>query len=195
MKKKLVLATNNKNKVKEINHILSDTNLKLIPQTYYNVSSVKENGNSFVENALLKARHASSISKLSALGDDSGLVIPSIKNEPGLYSSRYSKINVSNINKLISFLKKKKFNYIPAFYYCSIAIVFYEKDPIPIISCGKLDGFIINKKIGINGFGYDQCFFIKKHNCTIAELDIITKNKISHRAKALYSLKLQYKRI
>ena len=119
-----------------------------------------------------------------------------MRNEPGLYSSRYSnKIDIKNIDKLLFFLKKTKTDYMYAFYYCVISVVFYERDIMPITCIGKLDGFIINKKAGINGFGYDSCFYLKKFNCTLAQLSNEKKNIISHRSKAIYCLKNKYKNL
>ena len=188
-KKKIIIASGNKNKIKEISYILSKLNLNTIPQSYYEINSIQENRISFVENAILKARYASKIANLPALSDDSGLIIPKFHNEPGIYSSRYSHSNISNIDRLIHFLNEKKISYIYGFYYCVISMVFYEMDPLPIVVSGKMEGLIINKKKGSNGFGYDSCFFLNKYGLTVGEIDMIKKNKISHRAKAIYKLK------
>ena len=192
-KTRIVIASSNKNKVKEISYMLSDLNFDIIPQNFYGIKSIKENRISFVENAILKARHASKITGLPALSDDSGLIIPKMKNEPGIYSARYSKQSINNIDKLILFLKRNNMNRIYAFYYCAIAFVFYEMDPTPIICIGKMEGDILNKKKGLNGFGYDSCFFLKEYCKTMGELNTIKKNSISHRAKAIYQLKRKYK--
>ena len=175
--------------------MLSDLDFNIVPQSYYKLKSVKEEKVSFLENSILKARYASKMTGLPALSDDSGLVIPSLKNEPGLYSSRYSKSGIENISKLLLFMNDSKIKYVNAFYYCAIALVFFEMDPIPVISTGKLEGHIINKRKGKNGFGYDSCFFLKKYGLTMAELDTVKKNKISHRAKAVYKLKKKYKHL
>ena len=188
-RRRIVIASKNSNKIKEISYMLSDVNMELIPQSYYTHQSIKENRLSFVENAILKARFASKISGLPALADDSGLIIPSILNEPGIFSARYSKEKISNTDKLLSFLSEKNINYLYGFYYCVVCLVFYENDPLPIISSGKLAGTIINKKKGSYGFGYDSCFYLKKYGMTISEIDPLKKNQISHRSKAIYKLK------
>ena len=182
---KIVLATNNSGKIKEFQHIFADLNIEVIPQAKLNIPEIDEPYNSFVENALHKARHCSKYSGLMALADDSGICVNALKGKPGVYSARYAgepKDDLRNNLKLIQDLAGFKDK--SAYYYCVLVLVRSSDDPQPIIADGFIRGFIIDSAQGINGFGYDPHFFLPDLGKTVAELDPHTKNKISHRRMA-----------
>ena len=182
---KIVLATNNSGKIKEFQHIFADLNIEVIPQAKLNIPEIDEPYNSFVENALHKARHCSKYSGLMALADDSGICVNALKGKPGVYSARYAgepKDDLRNNLKLIQDLAGFKDK--SAYYYCVLVLVRSSDDPQPIIADGFNRGFIIDSAQGINGFGYDPHFFLPDLGKTVAELDPHTKNKISHRRMA-----------
>jgi XTP/dITP diphosphohydrolase len=196
---KIVLATENPGKLKEIQEFLADFQATLIPQSAFNVPSVEETGLSFVENALLKARHAAKHSDLPSLADDSGLAVDALGGAPGIYSARYAGPGAgadANIKKLLKAINSLEGEDRKARFYCSIAFVRHYNDPIPIICQAQWEGRILTEPTGKKGFGYDPIFFIPNLNCTAAELEPEQKNSLSHRAKALESfikeLKLVY---
>ncbi|MDI1352942.1 MAG: RdgB/HAM1 family non-canonical purine NTP pyrophosphatase [bacterium] len=187
--KELILATSNSGKVNELSQILAP--IKCITQTSLNISSVEETGLSFIENAILKARHASLIANKPALADDSGLVVPALNGAPGIYSSRYAGINASdneNIQLLLHSMSQLINKQRLAYFYCAIALVQHAQDPTPIISTGIFYGTITTEQLGDAGFGYDPIFYIPEYQCTAAQLSASIKNTISHRAKALREL-------
>ena len=186
----LILATSNKGKIKELSALLAPT--LCIPQSDLTIADAEETGLSFVENALIKARHASHMANKPALADDSGLVVPALHGAPGIYSARYAGINANdetNIELLLSNMHHLKNTERRAYFYCALALVQHEKDPTPIIATGLFPGIIINDRRGNHGFGYDPIFFIEEYQCTAAELSVSIKNTISHRAQALNQLK------
>lgn len=188
--KEIVLATGNAGKIVELKAMLSP--LTCIPQYHFTQESIEETGLSFVENALIKARFASKMSGKAALADDSGLVVPALQGEPGIYSARYAGDNASdndNIELLLS-----RMHHIPppqrmAFFYCAIVVVLHEKDPVPLIGTGLMPGSIAEKPAGNQGFGYDPIFLVPTLHCSAAELDIAVKNSISHRSQALRAIR------
>ena len=187
--KELILATSNPGKIAELQAMLSP--ICCIPQNQLGIDDAIENGLSFIENAILKARYASEQSNKAALADDSGLVIPALSGEPGIYSARYAKLNASddeNIDFLLAKLAKLPAKQYKAYYYCVLILFRYPKDPTPILATGKLMGTIITSRQGTQGFGYDPIFYLPKFQCTVAQLAIDVKNKISHRALALQKL-------
>ncbi|SNU99939.1 RdgB/HAM1 family non-canonical purine NTP pyrophosphatase [Legionella waltersii] len=189
--KEIILATSNPGKIKELQDLLSP--ISCISQASLNIQSPEETGLSFVENAILKARHVSLISGKPALADDSGLVVPVLNGEPGIYSARYSGDNANdkrNIDLLLQKLDPISQNQRKAYFYCAIALVMHAKDPTPIIATGQFQGQIAQSPSGQNGFGYDPIFYVSEYQCTVAELPATIKNKISHRAKALSQLRL-----
>ena len=187
----LILATANSGKIKELNALLAP--IHCIAQHTLGISSVEESGFSFVENALLKARHASSIANRPALADDSGLVVPALQGEPGIYSARYAGVNATdeeNIHLLLqrmSALKTAKER--QAFFYCALVLVRHAHDPTPLIATGTVHGSISLAASGEGGFGYDPVFYLEEYQCTAAELPATIKNTISHRAQALQQLR------
>jgi len=188
----LILATSNKGKIAELQDILAPINC--ISQQDLEIYSAEETGLSFIENAIIKARHASHIAKKPALADDSGLVVTSLLGAPGIYSARYAGIDATddeNINLLLEKMKNFKDNERQAYFYCAIALVRHANDPVPLIATGKFNGEIWPKKQGNNGFGYDPIFYVKNYKCTLAEIPAKIKNTISHRAIALNQLRNQ----
>jgi len=187
--KELILATSNPGKISEIQAILST--IKCIPQHDLGVPDAEETGLSFIENAIVKARHASRLTNKPALADDSGLVVHALNGQPGIYSARFAGNHASsleNINLLLQKLKTTPAEQRQAYFYCAIAIVEHEHDPIPFIATGKLVGSITGESIGDAGFGYDPVFYLEAYGCTAAQLPISVKNTISHRALALNKL-------
>lgn len=187
--KKIVLATSNPGKIKELQALLAP--IECIPQTSLGISDAIENGLSFIENALIKARHASFYANAPALADDSGLVVPSLDGAPGIYSARYAGIQATdteNINLLLEKMIHSTNEQREAWFYCAIALVQHAKDPTPIIATGICKGFIHDRPEGKGGFGYDPIFYLPEYQCTMAQLPATLKNNISHRAHALKQL-------
>ncbi|MFC3909073.1 RdgB/HAM1 family non-canonical purine NTP pyrophosphatase [Legionella dresdenensis] len=188
----IILATSNAGKIAELKAILSP--LTCISQSSLDIESAEETGLSFIENALIKARHASRLSGKPALADDSGLVVAALGGEPGIYSARYAGSGASdndNIKHLLTRLEPFPGNQRSAYFYCAIALVRHAEDPVPLIACGQLDGIISTELAGEYGFGYDPVFYIPAQGCTAAQLPAKTKNAISHRANALKQLQQQ----
>ena len=183
--KKIILATSNLGKVRELNSML-DGHYDVVSQTDMEVEEVPETGASFVENALIKARNASSQSKLPALADDSGLVVDSLNGEPGIYSARYAGENATdedNIVKLLARMDDEDNR--SARFWCAMVYVRYGNDPEPVIVEKSWEGQILRELKGSNGFGYDPIFYLPELNCTSAQLSAEEKNRISHRGQAL----------
>lgn len=186
---KVVLASNNAGKLKEFFEILAPLGIELYPQSTFNIPDAEEPYPSFLENALTKARHASKLSGLPALADDSGLCVNALGGAPGVLSARFAgepKSDLRNNQRLIQELSAHSDR--SAFYYCVLVFVLSENDPRPVIADGILRGEIIEKGRGTGGFGYDPHFFLPELNKTAAEISSEEKNKISHRGKALRSL-------
>ena len=187
---KLVLASNNLGKVKEIQNLIPSP-YEIIPQAKFKVPEVAETGLTFVENAILKARNACEYTKLPAIADDSGLEIDALQGEPGIYSARYAGSNAdskANIAKVLTALADVSPEQRIARFQCVMVCLRYAKDPAPIICQGTWEGSILFQEQGQNGFGYDPIFFVPTHDCSAAELAIDVKNKISHRGQALQCL-------
>ena len=192
MKQKIVLATGNKGKVKEMADVLSDFGFEVIAQTDLGIESPEETGLTFVENALLKARYASEKSGLPAIADDSGLVVSALNGAPGLYSARYAGEegnDAKNREKLLAELTHVAQDKRQAKFVSCIVFLQHPTDPSPIIVEGECHGVIGFEEKGENGFGYDSLFFSPEQGCTFAELETVEKKKISHRARALKILK------
>jgi XTP/dITP diphosphohydrolase len=186
----LVLASGNAGKIKELQALLPD--YTLIPQTQFNVSEIEETGMTFVENAILKARHAARISNLPAIADDSGLVVAALNDAPGIYSARYAgqgATDAQNITKLLRELDGVPLTQRHAYFFCVLVLIRHADDPCPIIAQGRWDGYILKQPQGEHGFGYDPIFGIPTHHCSSAELSFEIKNSLSHRGKALMQLK------
>ncbi|MDG2939402.1 RdgB/HAM1 family non-canonical purine NTP pyrophosphatase [Exercitatus varius] len=194
MKQKIVLATGNRGKVKEMADVLADFGFEVIAQTDLGIESPEETGLTFVENAILKARYAAKVSGLPAIADDSGLVVAALNGEPGLYSARYAGVDgdeadALNRRKLLRNMADIADEHRRAKFVSCIVLLRHETDPSPIIAEGECSGVIIREEKGDNGFGYDSLFFSPEKGCTFAELETVEKKKISHRARALAVLK------
>jgi len=191
---KLVLASNNASKVKEFQALLAPLNFQVIPQGELGIPSAEEPHHTFVENALAKARHASALSGLPALADDSGICAHALEGLPGVLSARYAgeQCNeTANNLKLIEALQGKTDR--GAHYVCALVFINRVNDPEPLIVQTRWYGQIIDKAIGNNGFGYDPLFFLTEQQCTAAQLEPTQKNLISHRGQALRELIIQLK--
>ncbi len=183
--KKILLATSNKGKLKEFKDIFS--NYELISQSELGIDDAVEDGLTFFENALIKARHGSKNSGLFSIADDSGLVVPALNFEPGIYSARYAKDGASDLdnrNKIIEELKNLNLESTPAYYVCVLTGVHSPDDPMPIFSLGKIHGKVSVNSSGEGGFGYDKIFYPNELNVSMASIEADVKNKISHRAIA-----------
>ena len=188
---KIILASKNQDKIKEIKKILDGTGVLLKTCNDIEIPEVEETGSTFVENAILKARSASMITGLASIADDSGIEIEYLNGRPGIKSARYSGENATNeMNniKLLSELKNVPHEKRKACYRCVMVYMRFPDDPFPIIASGSWSGYITEKPIGENGFGYDPLFFLPEYNKTSAQITSEEKNKISHRAKALNEL-------
>ncbi len=186
---KLVIASNNQGKLREINALLEPLKIKAMPQAEFNVEEVEEPFGTFVENALIKARHASQCSGLPALADDSGICVNALNGLPGVTSARYAgepRSDQRNNLKLVEALRTQTDR--SAYYYCIIVLVRHHEDPQPIIVDGSWHGEIILEPLGEGGFGYDPYFYLAEFNKTAAQLSPEQKNQISHRGKALVQL-------
>lgn len=188
---KIVLASNNKGKVREFGEMLSTLNMEVVPQATFNIEDADETGLTFVENAIIKARHASAIAGLPAIADDSGLEVDFLKGAPGIYSARYSgegATDEKNLLKLLEALKDVPKEKRTARFQCVLVYMQHENDPTPLICQGTWEGVILTEQQGENGFGYDPIFYVPTHKCSSAQLNAEEKNKLSHRGQALKML-------
>lgn len=189
---KLVLASNNRGKLAEMREILDGLDVELVAQSELGVDDAEETGATFVENALLKARHTARATGLPALGDDSGLCVDALGGAPGLYSARYAGTHGdsgANIARLLDALHDVGEAQRAAHFHCTIALLRSADDPDPLLAQGRWDGRILAAPRGANGFGYDPVFFDPALGKGAAELDPATKNRISHRGRALAQLR------
>jgi len=188
---KIILASGNAGKVREINILLAEHGIEVIPQTEFDVPEAVEDGLTFVENALKKARHAAKLTGLPAIADDSGIEVDALDKRPGIYSARYSgegATDTKNYEKMLAELEGVTEEKRTARYWCVMVYMESENDPTPIITQGSLEGRILTSPQGEGGFGYDPIFWLPEQQCTAAELSMEEKNKISHRAIALNAL-------
>jgi len=189
--KKIVLATGNAGKLREFQQILGSSTIEFVTQRSLGVSDADETGLSFVENAILKARHACAVTGLPALADDSGIEVDALNGKPGIYSARYSEPDATdqrNNEKLLAELADVPLEARTARFQCVIVFMRHSEDPMPFISQGSWEGRILFDVSGDNGFGYDPLFYVPTHQCASAQLDPAIKNSISHRGQALQSL-------
>jgi len=187
----IVLASNNAGKVREINQLLQDQQIRVVPQREFDIQDIEETGLTFVENAILKARHAAKESGLAAIADDSGLEVDALKGAPGIYSARFAGPGCDdqdNNRKLLESLKDVPENERSARFQCVMVYMRHGDDPTPIICQGTWEGRIMQQPQGENGFGYDPLFFVPGQNCTSAQLNPEIKNSLSHRGQALSRL-------
>ena len=196
MFKKLVIATGNQGKLREIRHILGELDIEIVPQSALNVPECEEPFCTFIENALTKARHASKHTGLPALADDSGLCVDALLGGPGVLSARYAgeqKSDERNNQKLLEVLGTESNRH--AHFYCVMVLVRHEHDPEPIIAEGQWHGEILNEYRGTDGFGYDPLFLDAKTGKTVAELPLEIKSRISHRGHAMAKLLQKLERL
>ena len=187
MNHKIVLASNNPGKVREIAALLTDQQLTVIPQSDFGVPDIEETGLSFVENAILKARNAARHAGLPAIADDSGIEVDALRGAPGIYSARYAGPGASdaaNLQKLLEDLKDVPEDDRGARFQCLMVYLRHERDPTPLICQGTWKERILFAPRGTSGFGYDPVFFVPTHGCSAAELPPELKNQLSHRGQA-----------
>jgi len=185
---RLILASSNRGKLAEMREVLSGLEIELIPQADAGIGDADETASTFVENALLKARHAARASGLAALGDDSGICVDELGGAPGLYSARYAGAHgdaQANIGKLLHELRDVPDARRAAHFYCVIVLLRSADDPMPLIAEGRWDGSILEAPRGNGGFGYDPVFYDPALRIGAAELDASIKNRVSHRGQAL----------
>ena len=188
---KIILASSNPGKLREISAIFADKPYQLIPQGEYHVSDAEETGLTFVENAILKARHAAKATGMMAMADDSGIEVDYLKGAPGIYSARYAGQpcdDQANNDKLLAALQGVPGEQRTARFQCVIVLMRHALDPTPLICAGTWEGFIVEQETGAHGFGYDPLFYVPSHGCTSAELSPQVKNELSHRGQALRDL-------
>ncbi|MEQ1559048.1 MAG: RdgB/HAM1 family non-canonical purine NTP pyrophosphatase [Methyloglobulus sp.] len=188
-KPQIVLASSNAGKIREIQALLPD--YEVLPQSGFVQSEAEETGLTFVENALLKARHAAQHCHLPVLADDSGLSVDALSGAPGIYSARYAGLTASdqdNVNKLLLEMEGIPMAERTARFICALVLIEHANDPVPIIAQGIWEGRILFHPTGSNGFGYDPVFWVNEHNCSSAELMPDVKNALSHRGQALKQL-------
>ena len=184
-----VLASNNSGKLREFAPLFESMGLEVVAQRDFAVPDAEETGLSFIENAILKARHAAHATGRPAIADDSGLVVPALGGAPGIYSARYSGGGDTDNNaKLLSEMSHLRGEDRAAFYVAVIAVVMSASDPLPIIAEGRWYGNISFELSGTGGFGYDPLFIPESSSCTAAEISAAEKQALSHRAKALKAL-------
>lgn len=198
---KLVLASSNAGKVAELQSLLADQGIEVLPQTQFGVPDADETGLSFIENAILKARHAARLTGLPAIADDSGLAVHALGGAPGIYSARYAAMHnavaqgeakdAANIRYLLQQMASQDER--QAEFHCVLALVQHAEDPVPLIAHGRWAGLITREVQGSGGFGYDPIFWLPELNKTSAELSKAEKSQLSHRGQALRLLLAQLK--
>lgn len=191
MNQKIILASGNAGKLREFQQLLAGCGFDVVPQSAFAIANADETGLTFVENAILKARHACAHTGLPAIADDSGLEVDALQGRPGIYSARYAgdeAADADNNAKLLQELGELEEARRTARYHCVLAFMRHAEDPTPILCHGTWEGSILAAPRGEGGFGYDPLFYVPTHQCTAAELDKAEKNRISHRGKAMAEL-------
>jgi XTP/dITP diphosphohydrolase len=187
----LVLASGNQGKLMELKAMLGPLGWTVRPQSDWRLEEAVEDGLSFIENALIKARHAARATGLPALGDDSGLIVAALDGQPGIRSARYAGAGASdtaNNRKLLQTLAGISADRREARFYCAMALVRHANDPAPLLATGSWRGRILEQPLGAGGFGYDPLFWVAEEGCSSAQLSAKRKNRLSHRGKALAAL-------
>jgi len=188
MSNKIVLASSNKGKLKEFADLFAPMDIEVVPQSHFNVPEAEETGETFVENAIIKARNAAYHTGLPAIADDSGIEVDYLLGAPGIYSARYSGDNASdedNLNALLAALTAVPNNERAARYQCILVMMRHSKDPTPLICQADWQGRILQNPVGEGGFGYDPIFWVDEYQSSAAELTAEQKHAISHRGKAI----------
>ena len=191
---RIVLASSNRGKLAEFSDLLADSGFEVVTQASLGVEDAEETGLSFVENALLKARHAARATGLPALADDSGLCVAHLHGAPGLYSARYAGVHgdsAANNARLLQALSSVPDERRAAFFICALVLLRDAEDPAPLLAEGRWHGRVLEAPRGDRGFGYDPLFLPDGHALSAAELDKTLKNRLSHRAQALAQLHAQ----
>jgi XTP/dITP diphosphohydrolase len=186
--KKVVIASGNRGKLKEFRQLLTDCDFEVLPQSEFSVPEAIEDGLSFVENAIIKARNAAKHTGLAAIADDSGLEVDFLNGKPGIYSARFAgpqNNDADNNQKLLLELNDIPEEERTARFQCLLVFMRHAEDPTPLICQGSWEGRILFSAEGANGFGYDPLFFVPEKNCSSAQLAPAIKNKISHRGRAM----------
>lgn len=187
----IVLATGNQGKVKELRAMLAPLSWRVRPQTEWNFVEAEETGLTFIENAIIKARHAAQLTGLPALADDSGLAVDALGGAPGIYSARYAgatATDTENVDKLLAQLAGVPAEQRTAQFHCVLVFLRHAEDPTPLVCHGIWHGSITTQASGTQGFGYDPVFWVNTHHCTAAELEPEQKRELSHRGQALRQL-------
>ncbi|WP_241640547.1 RdgB/HAM1 family non-canonical purine NTP pyrophosphatase [Rosenbergiella epipactidis] len=187
----VVLATGNAGKVSELAELLRDFGLTITAQTELGVGSVEETGLTFIENALIKARHAARVTGLPAIADDSGLAVDALQGAPGIYSARYAGETASdtdNLNKLLMAMQDVPDAQRQAAFHCVLVYLAHADDPTPIVCYGRWPGMIAREPSGQGGFGYDPIFYLPEQQKSAAEMSKAEKSALSHRGQALQQL-------
>jgi len=191
IKNKIVFASSNAGKVREVDQLLEGLNVEVVPLSEFNVPEIEETGLTFLENSILKARNAAHHTGLPAIADDSGIAVDLLQGRPGIYSARFAGVSASdedNLKKLIEMIKPFPEDQRTARFICSMVYLRHENDPTPIIAQGVWEGQLVIDPKGENGFGYDPIFYLSSQQCTSAELTSEIKNTLSHRGQALRKL-------
>lgn len=190
--RRIVLASGNRGKITEINALLEPLDLEVVAQSAFAIEEAEETGLSFVENAIIKARHAAELTGLPALADDSGLEVDALHGAPGVRSSRFAGPDAddqSNLSKLLNELDGVPEPQRSARFQCVIVLMRHAEDPTPLICQGTWEGRILFEPRGDGGFGYDPVFYVPGEDCASAELPPAVKNRLSHRGQALACLR------
>ncbi len=196
MTDKIVIASNNKGKIAELTDLLAPLGMTPVAQGELGVGEAEEPAVTFVENAILKARHASRITGLPALADDSGLAVDCLNGQPGVRSARYAGDNASdqdNVDALLAAMASVPEGQRGAQFHCVLVFLRHADDPTPVVSHGRWPGAILSAPAGDGGFGYDPVFWVSEHQCSAAELTRAEKSRISHRGLALAQLTQELK--
>lgn len=194
MSKQIVLASGNAKKVAELQSLLDELNMTVTPQSELGVADADETGTTFVENAIIKARHAASVTGLPAIADDSGLAVAALDGRPGVYSARFAGENATdqqNLELLLTQLQGTPAQQRQATFWCVLVFMRHANDPTPLICSGSWQGEITTQAQGEQGFGYDPVFWVPEAGKTAAQLSGAEKNRLSHRGKALRQLQNQ----
>ena len=188
---KIVLASGNAKKLAELQSLFADLPVQVYAQSAFAIKDAIEDGLSFVENAIIKARHAAYHTGLPSLADDSGIAVNYLGGKPGIYSARFAgdkATDADNNAKLLHALQGAPESHRSAQFHCVLVYMRHTEDPVPLICHGSWSGCILEKPLGENGFGYDPLFWVPTHQCSSAQLDKAEKNRISHRGKAMQLL-------
>ena len=188
---RIVLATNNAGKLRELQAMLQPIGFSVLPKAEFTSEEVLEDGDSFVANALLKARHAAQVSGLAAIADDSGIEVDALAGAPGIHSARYAGAqagDIANLNKLLEAMQHVPDAQRSARYQCALVYVRNAQDSAPVICEASWEGSITRAPAGTGGFGYDPIFWLPEQGCTAAEVSAELKNRLSHRGQALKKL-------